>query len=242
MSRPLVCAHRGVSAYCPENTLIAIEEAARVGAPMTEIDVRRTADGHIVLLHDETVDRTTNGSGAVSSLTLEDLCCLDAGAWKGEAFAGESIPTLGDVLDLCRDRGMFLCVEIKQYDIAPDVAALVEGSGMVDGAVVISFDFDCVRQVRQAAPRLATGWLTGRIEPSELDDMLGRLLAEGIPVLSALHTQVTPEVVQRCRLRGITLYAWTIDDEAEARRLADMGVDVIASNLPAEIMAALQSA
>jgi len=239
MSRPLICAHRGVSAYCPENTLVAIEEAARVGAPLTEIDVRRTADGHIVLMHDETVDRTTNGSGAVSALTIEDFCCLDAGAWKGEAFVGESVPTLGDALDLCRDRGMFLCVEIKQYDIAPDVAALIEGAGMTENAVVISFDFDCVRRVRQADPRLATGWLTGRIDPAELDDTLSRLLAEGIPVLSALHTQVTPDVVVRCRLRGITLYAWTVDDEAEARRLAEIGVDVIASNRPGEIMAAL---
>jgi len=239
MSRPLVCAHRGVSAYFPENTLVAIEEAVRIGAPMTEIDVRRTADGHIVLMHDETADRTTSGSGRVADLTLEEISDLDAGAWKGEQFAGEQVPTLADVLDLCRDKGMFLCVEIKQYDIAPDVATLIEGCGMVDSAVVISFDFDCVCQVRRANPRLATGFLTARIEPTELDDLLGRVLTEGIPVISALHTQVTPEVVERCRLRGITLYAWTIDDEAEAQRLAAMGVDVIASNRPAEIMAAL---
>jgi len=239
MARTLVCAHRGVSAYFPENTLVAIEEASRIGAAMTEIDVRRTADGHIVLMHDETVDRTTNGSGAVSALTLEDLCCLDAGAWKGDQFAGETVPTLADILDLCRDRGMCLCIEIKQHDIAPDVAALIEGAGMVHGTVVISFDFDCVCQMRKANPRISTGWLTAKIDPAELDDMLDRVLAEGIPVISALCTQLTPEVVDRCRLRGITLYAWTIDDETEARRYADMGVDVIASNRPAEMMAAL---
>jgi glycerophosphoryl diester phosphodiesterase len=239
MARPLVCAHRGVSAHCPENTLVAIEEAVKIGAPMTEIDVRRTADGHIVLMHDETIDRTTNGCGAVADLTLEDICCLDAGSWKGEQFVGETVPTLADVLDVCQNGRMFLCIEIKQYPIAPDVAALIEGCGMVDNTVVISFDFDCVCQVRQANPRIATGWLTAKIDPADLDDMLGRVLAEGIPVISALHTQVTPEVVDRCRLRGITLYAWTIDDEAEARRLAEMGVDVIASNRPGEIMAAL---
>jgi len=239
MARTLVCAHRGVSAYFPENTLVAIEEAVKVGAPMTEIDVRRTADGHIVLMHDETIDRTTSGSGAVSALTLEDICCFDAGAWKGEQFVGETVPTLADVLDLCRDNGMFLCIEIKQYDLAPDVATLIEGAGMVNGTVVISFDFDCVCQVRRANPRITTGWLTAKIDPAELDDMIGRVLAEGIPVISALHTQVTPEVVERCRLRGVTLYAWTIDDEAEARRFADMGVDVITSNRPAETIAAL---
>jgi glycerophosphoryl diester phosphodiesterase len=130
---------------------------------------------------------------------------------------------------------MFLCVEIKQYDIAADVAALIEGCGMVENAVVISFDFDCVRQARQANPRLATGWLTAKIDPTELDETLSRLLAEGIPVLSALHTQVTAEVARRCRLRGITLYAWTVDDPAEAQRLADLGVDVIASNRPADL-------
>jgi glycerophosphoryl diester phosphodiesterase len=239
MARTLVCAHRGVSAYFPENTLVAIEEAVKIGAPMTEIDVRRTADGHVVLMHDETIDRTTSGCGAVTGLTLEDICCCDAGSWKGEQFVGETVPTLADVLDVCRDGGMFLCIEIKQYDLAADVAALVEGCGMVDSTVVISFDFDCVCQVRRANPHIATGWLTARIDPADLNDMLGRVLAEGIPVISSLHTQVTPEVVDRCRLRGITLYAWTIDDEAEARRFADMGVDVITSNRPADIMSAL---
>lgn len=239
MARTLICAHRGVSAYYPENTLLAIEEAVKVGADITEIDVRRTSDGHIVLMHDETVDRTTNGSGAVAAMTLEDLCCLDAGTWKGEAFAGESVPTLLDVLELCRDRDMFLCIEIKQQGIASDVVGVVEGAGMTENVAIISFDFDTVCQVRQANPRVATGWLTARIEPAELDNTISRLLAQGIPIMSALATQVTTQVVRRCHLRGISLYAWTIDDPHEAKRFADMGVDVVASNRPAEIIAAL---
>jgi len=239
VGRTLVCAHRGVSAHFPENTLVAIEEAARIGAPMTEIDVRRTSDGHIVLMHDETVDRTTNGSGAVPNLTLEDIRRFDAGAWKGGQFAGEEVPTLADVLDLCRDSGMFLCIEIKQYDIAADVVGLLEAHGMADSTIVISFSFDTVCDVRQANCCVATGWLTAQIEPARLDDMIRRVLADGIPVISALYTQVTPEVVERCRLRGITLYAWTIDDEATARTYAEMGVDVLASNRPQEIMQAI---
>ena len=241
MSRPIICAHRGVSAHYPENTLVAIEQACDIGALQTEIDVRKTRDGHIVVMHDEAVDRTTNGTGAVSELTLEEIRALDAGSWKGESHAGERVPTLTEVLELCNSRGMFLCVEIKQYDIAPDVVRLIEEAGAVADCIVISFNFDTVAKVRQCNARIATGFLTASIPPGELDGLLDRVLEHGIPVVSALFTQVTPEVVSHCRLRGITLYAWTLDDVELVREYAAMGVDVIASNRPEEVMAGLKA-
>ncbi len=237
--RPIICAHRGNSAHCPENTLAAIASAADLAAPMTEIDVRRTADGQVVLMHDETVDRTTDGSGPVSGLSLAETRGLDAGSWKGPEFAGERVPTLAETLDLCRRRDMFLCIEIKQQGIVPDVVALVREHGMVEGAVIISFDFGTVVQLREADPAIAAGWLTADMEPSQVDAAITRVLSHHIPVISALHTCVTPEVARRCRLRGITLYVWTIDDVGEARRYAEMGVDVIASNVPGEMIEGL---
>ncbi len=237
--RPIICAHRGNSAYCPENTLAAIASAADLGVPMTEIDVRRTADGHVVLMHDESVDRTTDGSGRVAELSLAQIRGFDAGRWKASEFAGERVPTLAEALDLCRERGMFLCIEVKQKGIVPEVLSLVQEGGMVEGAVIISFDFDTVVELREAAPTIPAGWLTADMEPSAVDAAISRVLSHHIAVISALHTCVTRDVVKRCRLRGITLYVWTIDDVAEARRYAEMGVDVIASNCPGELQDAL---
>ena len=128
---------------------------------------------------------------------------------------------------------------MKQEGIAPDVARTVDDCGMVEGVVVISFSFDTVAAMRGLRPVMATGWLTAQIDPSAIDGMISRCLAHGIPVISAYHGVVTPAVVERCRLRGITLYAWTIDDLDEVRRYAAMGVDVIASNRPAEARQAL---
>jgi glycerophosphoryl diester phosphodiesterase len=237
--RPIICAHRGNSVYCPENTLAAIASAADLGIPMTEIDVRRTADGHIVLMHDETTDRTTDGSGRIAELSLEQIRGFDAGSWKGPEFAGERVPTLAETLDLCSERRMFLCIEIKQKGIVPEVVELVQEAGMVEGAVIISFDFDTVVQLRQANPAIPAGWLTADMDPSDVDAAISRVLSHDIPVISALHTCVTRDVVRRCRLRGVTLYVWTIDEVAEARRYAEMGVDVIASNCPGELQEAL---
>lgn len=236
---PIICAHRGNSAHCPENTLAAIASAAELGIPMTEIDVRRTADGHIVLMHDESVDRTTDGSGRVAELSLAQIRGFDAGSWKAPEFAEERVPTLAEVLDLCRERGVFLCIEIKQKGIVPQVTDLVRDAGMVEGAVIISFDFDTVVELRGASPTIPAGWLTADMEPSAVDAAISRVLSHHIPVISALHTCVTRDVVRRCRLRAITLYVWTIDDAAEARRYAEMGVDVIASNRPGDLRDAL---
>jgi glycerophosphoryl diester phosphodiesterase len=175
----------------------------------------------------------------VVELSLAQIRGFDAGRWKALGFAGERVPTLAETLELCRERRMFLCIEIKQKRIVPDVVGLVEEAGMVEEAVIISFDFDTVVELREADPTITAGWLTADMEPSAVDAAISRVLSHHIPVISALHTCVTREAVKRCRLRGITLYVWTIDDVAEARRYAEMGVDVIASNVPGVLQDAL---
>jgi glycerophosphoryl diester phosphodiesterase len=124
--------------------------------------------------------------------------------------------------------------------VAQDVASLVRNHGLQTGVVVISFSFDTVCDVRRADPSLATGWLTSHLNPKDVDEVVGRCLSAGIPTVSAHYPELTPETVDRCHLRGLTLYAWTIDDETVAQRYAAMGVDVIASNRPQEIMGALR--
>jgi len=115
----VVCiAHRGNSHQAPENTLVAYREAAEIGADLAECDVDITADGHVVLMHDRSVDRTTDGSGLVQELTLEQLKALDAGSWKAEAYAGETVPTLHELMSQHTDDGLQIVVEIKAAGIA----------------------------------------------------------------------------------------------------------------------------
>lgn len=123
-SRPLVIAHRGDSARAPENTLAAFDSAVRAGADMVELDVHLTRDGQPVVLHDHTVDRTTNGRGRVSDLTLAQVRALDAGGWFGRAFAGERIPTLEEVLVRMKGRAKVL-IELKEVESDASAAALV---------------------------------------------------------------------------------------------------------------------
>jgi glycerophosphoryl diester phosphodiesterase len=235
MAPTLICAHRGNSGFAPENTLVAIRQGADLGADLTEIDVRRTSDGHLVLLHDDTVDRTTNGTGPVCEITLADVRALDAGSWKGPEFAGERIPTLGETLALCRQLAMPLMVEIKQDGIAADVVSAIEAAGTVENTIVISFSFDTVAEARRLNAAIPCGWLTGQVDPGTIDAMISRCLRANIMILSAHYSALTPEVVRRLRIRGITVYAWTIDDPETFGHYADMGVDVIASNRPGEM-------
>lgn len=131
-----ICAHRGASFFYPENTLEAIEQAVKLGAQMIEFDVRSTKDKVLVLMHDETVDRTTNGRGAVKNLTLAKIKELDAGLWKGEKFKGEKVPTFEEVLDVVPDT-IFMNIHIKnEFETAKAAAELLTKRNQIKNAVM----------------------------------------------------------------------------------------------------------
>ncbi|HKX16797.1 MAG TPA: glycerophosphodiester phosphodiesterase family protein, partial [bacterium] len=153
--RVLSVAHRGASREAPENTLAAFHLALDAGAAAIECDVQRTRDGRLVVIHDQTVDRTTDGRGAVGGLAFEDLRRLDAGRWFGPGFAGERVPSLDEVLALVRGRA-FVLLEIKHgpvfYDgIERQVAEALRRLGMPAAALVMSFDHPAVRAMRAEA-------------------------------------------------------------------------------------------
>jgi glycerophosphoryl diester phosphodiesterase len=168
--RTLVVAHRGASAEGPENTLAAFRLALEQGAPAVECDVHLSADGFPVVIHDETVDRTTNGKGAVAALTRAALRRLDAGSWRGNRFAGEPIPTLEETLDLCAGRAR-LFIELKAGRAQEERVRLVDVTlEAVAGAprtevAVISFDPEVVALVARRRPDLPLGLLWGFRHP-----------------------------------------------------------------------------
>src|SRR6266550_1457246 len=164
----LVIAHRGASGNAPENTLAAFKKAVALGAPFIETDLQLSRDAHFVAIHDATVNRTTNGQGAVHDLTLAELRRLDAGSWFGSEFAGEHIPTLEEILDFAKKHDVVFYLELKPSGSWGGEHALISSlreSGEIRRTVVISFDAAILDAVRKIEPTLMIGLLyDGNIE------------------------------------------------------------------------------
>jgi glycerophosphoryl diester phosphodiesterase len=223
-------AHRGASRYAPENTLAAFHLAIKHGLPAVECDVRRTRDGHLVAIHDVTVNRTTDGFGFVSDYSLKSLKRLDAGRWFGFEFAGERIPLLDEVLDIVQGRA-FLYLEIKNgpifYDgIEKQILDTIRRHDMEDTTLVASFDHQCIRKIRALSNRLATGISYG----SRFVDAPAAARAAKADALCVQWGFATKDVAAQARAAGLGFFVWTVDDEAVLRRCLSYGVDGIASN------------
>lgn len=228
--RALGIAHRGASRYAPENTLAAIRLALDHGAPAVECDVQRTTDGQLVIIHDQTVDRTTDGRGPVAVHTLADLRRLDAGRWFAPAFAGERIPMLDEVLEVAAGRAL-LTLEIKNgptfYEgIEQQVLEAIRRRGMEEDVLLISFDHESLRRVRALSPRIATGILYA----ARLVDGPGAAHAAGADALSISWDYITEDVVSGGHGASLGVFVWTVDDEDMVRHCLALGVDGITSN------------
>ena len=231
----LAIAHRGASAYAPENTLAALRAAVELGCDLAEVDVQRTRDGVLVLTHDAELTRTTGCRRQVGELTHRELERLDAGAWFSPAYAGERVPTLEQALDALCGTGTGLLLEIKQPALHPgiavDVARALRGH---EGRVVVqSFDHDVMRDFS----RLDTGRPVGLLgHPS-----LRRLshLAGWASMVNPRHRRATPAYVDAVHDAGLDCYVWTVDRDADIRRALELGVDGVISNRPDAVQRAL---
>jgi glycerophosphoryl diester phosphodiesterase len=236
-SQPLVIAHRGSSAHTPENTLAAFQLAAEQGADAIELDVDLTRDGHAIVLHDATLDRTTDGSGAVHELTLEEIRRLDAGMWKSAAFKGERVPLLAEVFAAVGQR-VLINVEVKSMSLRSNgveakVAALVQQHDLFERVIVSSFNPFALRRIKQIEPRLACGLLYAPDLPIVLRQAW---LAPLIPHLDARHphhSQVKASVVEQWHARGQRVNVWTVNDAATLHAMVLAGVDGIIGDDPA---------
>lgn len=239
--RPLVFGHRGAPRQAPENTLAAFRRAAELGADGIELDVHLSADGVPVVIHNTKVDATTDGTGYVSHLTRAQLKALDAGTHFDAAFAGERIPTLREVLaEVGQD--LLINIELKDpvgrsMDIELEVVNLVRQMKLEERVWFSSFKPYILHQLEQFAPQIPRGLLYGPLQ-------LTTLLLAPITPHEALHPHeslLTRRLVQRAHRKQQRVIAWTVDDPARARQLAQMGVDVLISNVPDEILAAVKA-
>ena len=249
--RPMVIAHRGGAGLWPENTLHAFEAAAALGADVIETDVRSTADGVLVVMHDATVERTTDGEGRVARLTLAELKRLDAGyRWSpdgGRTFPlrgrGLTIPTLEEVFE--RLPGMRFNIEPKQDAPASSklLCGVIRGRGMGGRVLVASFRLSLLAEFRRECPEVVTS-----ASPSEVADLLARYEA-GLdesysPSMGALQVPeyagglrvLTRGFVEAAHKRNLAVHAWTVNDAEAMRRLVGMGVDGLMTDYPDRLL------
>ena len=237
MIHPVRIAHRGASGsgLAPENTLAAFERAIQLGVDAVEFDVRSSRDGELVIMHDPTIDRTTDREGPVSELTFTQLREADAGAWFGPAFAGQRIPTLQEALDLLRHRAVAV-VEIKSAWIAERVLKVAYEVDVADQIVLQSFVPETVRRINAVDPAIPTALLLGNLPTSPARMRARRvareILAVGANILNIWHAALTPPFFEEMRKRGVTVWTWTVDEPAVLRDVIQMGVQGIISNHP----------
>jgi glycerophosphoryl diester phosphodiesterase len=223
----LTIAHRGASARYPENTLRAFEAAIAVGAEMCEFDVRMTSDGEVVVIHDATVNRTTNGRGRVAAMSLEDIRRLDAGVRFDVEFRGEKIPTLDEVAAALKGR-CAMDVELKADGLERGVCEILRRHDSLSTAVVSSFNPNQLRIVTEVESR-ARVMLLDEEDPAA---MLDTAAAIGAFAVAPRFNLVAPELCAQAHRRGFALYTWTVDDEPTMRRFIADGVDGIMTNRP----------
>ena len=230
-------AHRGATAYSPENTIAAFNLAVDMKADYIEIDVQRSKDGELVLIHDTTVDRTTDGTGKVGDLTFEELRSLDAGSWKGEQFAGEPIPTFEEILDLYRGK-IGILIELKAPELYPGIeeqvtAALIERNldkPQNEKIIIQSFNFESMKKMDQLLPRVPIGVLTSNRADTTLEAL--QEFSTYADWFNPSYGIVTEELVNQVHSLGMQIGSWTVRSQEAADFLFEMGVDAIISDYP----------
>jgi glycerophosphoryl diester phosphodiesterase len=229
LTRSIVIAHRGDKSHAPENTLAAFQLAAEKGADAVECDVKLTADGQVIILHDQTVDRTTNGTGNVSRLSLAALRKLDAGAWFSGQFRGERIPTLDEVFETV-GKHLLMNVELKNYatpgdDLVSKVVELVKKHAVQDRILFSSFLPSHLRKARLLLPQVPRGLLC---IPGRLGWWARTFGCCGD--YFALHphlTGVNLGLIHRVHAAGKRVHVWTVNAEEDLKRMIGHGVDAI---------------
>ena len=241
-----VIAHRGASGIAPENTLAAFRKAVELGAAFIETDLQLSRDARLVALHDDTLERTTNGSGPVSSRTLEELRKLDAGSWFGGSaneahagFASERIPTIEEILAFGREHEIGLFLEVKPTGPSGAEHAIVgalHACGEVPRSVVLSFSPSVLKRVRQLEPLAVTGFLFS----DRLPAAVATAVDAGARQLLPQTDRVTRELVAEAHAHDLRVVAWTANTVDEMRKLISAGVDGIITNYPDRLVALLR--
>ncbi len=240
--RPIILAHRGDSAHAPENTLPAFSQAIQEGVDGIELDVKLTADGHVVVIHDSDVERTTDGKGRVAALTLDAVRKLDAGSWFDPKFSGTKIPLLEEAFETI-GRDKLLNIELKNYStpfngLALKVCEVIKRHNNGSQIILSSFFAFNLNIAAQTLPNVSRGLLAMRGTPGLWARSFGFMFG----YFQALHphvSSVSRQQVARAHRVHRRVHVWTVNDPEEVIRLTDWGVDGIITDDPAAALKAL---
>ncbi|ASV67076.1 MULTISPECIES: glycerophosphodiester phosphodiesterase [Cytobacillus] len=230
-------AHRGASGYAPENTIAAFDLAVAMGADYIEIDVQRSKDGKLVILHDTTVDRTTDGTGKVGDLDFKELRQLDAGSWKGEEFAGEKIPSFDEVLDRYKGK-IGILIELKAPELYPGIEKQMTKAlkkrkmdkPKREEVIVQSFNFESMKLANKLLPRMPIGVLTS--SPNDVSDEALKAFRKYADYFNPSIGLVNEELVKKVRKNKMKIQSWTVRTPEAAQFLKEMKVDGIITDYP----------
>ena len=237
---PRVIGHRGAAGHAPENTLASLWRAAELGARWVEFDIALTREGEPVLMHDETVDRTTDGSGKLAQMSLGELKALDAGAWFSKAAAGERVPTLMEALATLTSLGLGANIEIKpttgrEAETGAIVAKRVAAAwpDTLPRPLLSSFKVEALAAARDAAPQIARGYLTSRLG----GDWQREAANLGCVSIHCNHRYLDRGSAAAVRQAGYRPLAYTVNDAARGRQLFDWGVEAVFTDYPDRLLA-----
>ena len=235
LTQPVVFAHRGASGYAPENTLAAFNRAHTLGAEAIELDVKLTRDGKVVVLHDQTVDRTTSGHGDLREFSLLQVQELDAGSHFSTQFAGEKVPTLEQVFELF-GRKLFINIELTNYQTYGDgltdkVVELIDKFNLDDWVMFSSFHPSNILRARKLKPGIPAALLAlpgpaGRMQRS----IAGKWISPGL--IHPFLKDVNSGLMRREKKRGRRVHAWTVNDPDDITHMFQLGVDGIFTDFP----------
>ncbi|MBD7938134.1 glycerophosphodiester phosphodiesterase [Cytobacillus sp. Sa5YUA1] len=221
-------AHRGAAGICPENTMIAFERALQLGADMIELDIQLTKDQQIVVIHDATIDRTTNGTGKVSDYTYEELCQFDAGSWFSKTFQGEKIPLLKDVLDKFYNQ-LGILIELKKPEKNPGIESLLNSLLMpysTDSIIIQSFNLDSLRKIKKLMPSVKIAVLVNY--PLQIKDI--KRIAQEFEYVSLKWTMVNKKVMSALKQAQLRTIIWTINTKKQLDSVRCWDIDAIVTD------------
>ncbi|MGG0462070.1 glycerophosphodiester phosphodiesterase [Priestia aryabhattai] len=230
-------AHRGASAYAPENTIAAFDKAVEMKADYIEIDVQRSKDGKLVVIHDTTVDRTTDGSGKVGNLTFKELRDLDAGSWKGEQFTGAQIPTFDEIIDRYHGK-IGILIELKAPEVYPGIEENIAeklkernlDKPQNEKIIVQSFNHNSMKKMNELLPKVPIGVLTS--SSADATEQALQEFSTYADYFNPSYGIVTPDLVNQVHSLGIKIGSWTVRSQEAADFLLDVGVDAIITDYP----------
>ncbi|MEH7884194.1 glycerophosphodiester phosphodiesterase family protein [Bacillus sp. JJ1609] len=230
-------AHRGAAGYAPENTIAAFDKGVEMKADYIELDVQRSKDGELVIIHDTTVDRTTDGTGRVGDLTFDELRSLDAGSFKGEQFAGEKIPTFEEVLDRYHGK-VGILIEMKSPELYPGIEEAVAqelkernlDKPQNNKIIIQSFNFESMKKMDALLPEVPIGVLT--YSNLHVTDAALQEFAKYADYFNPSYSLVTKDLVDKVHSLGMEIQSWTVRSHEAAQFLIDMEVDGIITDYP----------